>query len=201
MLNLHLLFFKMGISHSEGLEKKRGSKSLGNTPMKTNWFSAQVEKSEPRVQSCFLPDPPPITPPSPGKSWHKGLKQNCPSSQFPLLCQRWPSAAEPSMCQRWGRKRMGQRRRGQPQSCSRALQSRSGSRDSLTLRFGRFASAPAVDGSRYQSDYNRQSRGSWRAAISHSAEGTGSAKGNYWVLGVEFPDLTTLLKYNRGLLK
>lgn len=30
---------------------------------------------------------------------------------------------------------------------------------------------------------------------------TGSAKGNYWVLGVEFPDLTTLLKYNRGLLR
>lgn len=78
----------MGISHSEGLEKQRGSKSSGNTPMKTNWFSLQVEKSEARAQSCFLPDSPPTTPLSPGKPWHKGLKQNCPSSQFPLLCQR-----------------------------------------------------------------------------------------------------------------
>lgn len=41
MLNLHLLFvfFLMGISHSEGLEKKRGSKFSGNIPMKTIWFS------------------------------------------------------------------------------------------------------------------------------------------------------------------
>lgn len=54
-------------------------------------------------------------------------------------------------------------------------------------------------------DCDRQRRHSAPSAevqLFHKAlQATGSAEGNYCILGVEFPDLTTLLKHNRGLQK
>lgn len=91
----------MGISHSEGLAKKRGSKSSGNAPMKTTWFSPQVEAGRAQgTQSCCLPDPPPTTPLSLGKPRHTSLKQKHPGSLVPLLCQRWPSRSGGGRTQR-----------------------------------------------------------------------------------------------------
>lgn len=71
---------------------------------------------------------------------------------------------------------MGQRRRAQPQSCSRALQSRSGSRDSLTLRHGRFASAPAVKLVTIPVRLHQAAEGQRFHTVLRV---TGSAKGNY----------------------
>lgn len=152
--------------------------------METIWFSPQVEKSEPSVQSCFLPDPPPTTPPSPGKPWHKSLKQNSPSSQFPLLCQRWPSAAEPNMWQckvqnlkgdgggGWGRG-------GEHSTRAAAGLSRAGQApEQFNTQAWKVLPLPLQwNWSRYRCDCNGQRRGSWRAAIAHSAKGNWVSKG------------------------
>lgn len=101
MLNLHLLFFKMGISHREGLAK-RGAQSLQATLLRKQfYFLRRWRQSEPWVhKSCFLPDPPPTTPLRLGKPQHTGSKQNGPSSLSPLRCQRWPSRSGGSRTQR-----------------------------------------------------------------------------------------------------
>lgn len=205
--------------------------------MKTIWFSPQVEAGRAQgTQSCFLPDPPPTTPPSLGKPRHTSLKQKHPGSLVPLLCQRWPSRSGGGRTQRvpvlsvesqrWRRgggrgsnSWWGQRRRAQhallsapapAMPCSAPARLTGACPSGLHGQFNKKAWKVCLSSHDKTAhvmlcNCNRQHRRSVLSAevqLFHKAlRATGSAKGNYCVLGVEFPDLTTLLKYTRGLQK
>lgn len=70
---------------------------------------------------------------------------------------------------------------------------------------GKFASPPAINPLTLRCVIATGSTDALKSAeaqLFHKAlQATGSAKGNYGILGVEFPDLTTLLEHDRGLQK